>query len=409
MDPLNNIDESWMLRISFVFTGSFLLYAGFQNWIKGKLYINPEIMILCLITYAAAFIIFILSLTRDEDLLRFRHIPLFALIFIVLFATYVVSEIFYNGVYRTDTIALTHYAALKYMSIGVNPYTIDLRGALMMFPIDPEYITFTETGDLITTLNYPALHFLVYIPFIEIGLTDMRWVTILFEIAVFILLYWKAPKKLRPIVLLPLFAGSDVVINFTAGCVTDFLWVLPLVSTVLFINNPFISAASFGLACSIKQEPWLFAPFILTWVWMETEGERRRRIVGVVRFAAISLGAFFISNLWFLGDIAAWWKGVTYPVFGNLIVQSQGLSMITQLGYLPLGKDFFLIATLTIYLLLIVNYVVYYDRLKYTFWIFPAVALWFSYRGLQSYFIHLIPLVAAAAITWYNSTRENQK
>jgi uncharacterized membrane protein len=402
MDTLNKFDESTILRLSFIFTGSFLLYAGFQDWIKGDPQTHPWVLTLILATYLLAFALFILALTSGETPFKVKHIILPALIFIVVFNSYVTSEIFYKGVYRTDAIALTHYAALRFMESRVNPYTLDLQEALIRFPVEPQYITFTETGDLITTLNYPSLHFLIYVPFIALGLNDMRWVTVLFEALTFTLLYWRTPRTLRPLALIPLFASVDLVIDFTAGCVTDYLWVLPLTATVLFIDNLPISAISFGLACAVKQEPWLLAPFLLTWMWMESLGDWKRKLPRTGTYGGLALASFLLPNWRFIvEDPAAWWNGVFSPVFGGLIVQSQGVSMLTQMGYVPLGKGFYLVVTLSVYILLAVNYTVYYDKLKYTFWIYPAVTLWFSYRGLQSYFIHLIPVVTAAAVAWY--------
>lgn len=402
MDALNRVDETMVLRLSFTFTGSFLLYAGFQNWIKGSPQAHPWVLLLILATYVLAFAMLIIALTSSGTLFKARHLPLPALLFIVVFNSYVTSEIFYKGVYRTDTMALTHYAALRFMESRVNPYTLDLQEALVKFPIDPQYVTFTETGDLITTLNYPALHFLIYVPFIALGLKDMRWVTVLFEALSFILLYWRTPRGLRPLALIPMFASVDLVIDFTAGCVTDYLWVLPLTATILFIDNLPVSAISYGLACAVKQEPWLLAPFLLIWMWRESPGDWRRRLLRSGAYGGLAFASFLTPNWRFMfEDPAAWWSGVSSPVFGGLVVQSQGLSMITQMGYVPLGKGFYFASTVVVYLLLAVNYAVYYDRLKYTFWIYPAVALWFSYRGLQSYFIHLIPAVTAAAVAWY--------
>lgn len=402
MDALNRVNESMILRLSFIFTGSFILYAGFQDWIKGDPQSHPWILILILAIYILAFALFILALTSGEALFKVKHILLPALIFIVVLNSYVTAEIFYKGIYRTDAIALTHYAALRFMESGVNPYTLDLQEALVKFPVEPQYITFTETGDLITNLNYPSLHFLIYVPFIALGLKDMRWVTVLFEALAFTLLYWRTPRKLRPLTLLPIFASVDLVIDFVAGCVTDYLWVLPLTATILFIDNLPVSAISYGLACAVKQEPWLLAPFLLIWMWKESPGDWKRKLLRTGAYGGLALASFLAPNWRFMvEDPAAWWSGVSSPVLGGLIVLSQGLSMLTQMGYVPLGKSFYLTVTLTMYVLLAVNYAVYYDKLKYTFWIYPAVTLWLSYRGLQSYFIHMIPPVAAAAVSWY--------
>ena len=80
---------------------------------------------------------------------------------------------------------------------------------------------------------------------------------------------------------------------------------------------------------------------------------------------------------------------------------SQGLSMLTQLNMTPLNKTFYFIMVLTVSSLLLLNYFVYYDKLKYTVFIFPAVIMWFSYRGLDNYFTSMIPIVTASFVLWY--------
>ncbi len=47
------------------------------------------------------------------------------------------------------------------------------------------------------------------------------------------------------------------------------------------------------------------------------------------------------------------------------------------------------------------NYAVYFDRLKHIIWVMPIVTLWFSYRGLQNYFIFWVPMLVASAIYIY--------
>lgn len=395
------LEEGLSLRLSLLFTAAFLLYGGFQNWIKGKIYVHWEVMVLCLIAYALAFLLFVASTLPDGELKKFRHAPFLALIFITLFSIYVVSNIFYGGVYRTDALALSQYAAVKYLEGGVNPYKLDLQEALKVYPVDLDFLTFTESGDIITKLNYPALHFLILVPFVRAGLKDARWVIVLFEILTFAALYLKAPKPLKPLILIPIFAGADLAIDFVAGCVTDFFWVLPLTLAALYIEeSPEAAAVAYGLASAVKQEPWFLAPFLLVWVW-----KSKRKLWRVCLFGALAAVAFLIPNLKFIMDGPKdWWTSIVAPLSENLVFISQGLSMVTQAGYIPLGKSFYLTATLTVYALLLVNYVVYHDKLKYAVWIFPAVTLWFSYRGLQSYFIHLVPVMAGSLLTKVGET-----
>lgn len=402
------LKDSLGIRIAFIFAGGFLLYEGFQNWLRGDIITNKEVVILCLFSYMLAFFMLFLS-TLDEKIIRRSEllIPI-SLIFSSVFSIYVISEIFYKGVYRTDTMALTHYAANIWNFPSWNPYPFDLQEALRIFSVDIDYITFTLDGNLITNLNYPALHILIYSPFALIGLQDMRWVTFLFEIGSIIYIYTKAPKNLRALMLIPLFAGSDLAINFTAGCLTDFLWVLPLLVVIFEFKNDYISGAFYGLACAIKQIPWIFAPFLLISKWKDSEKEEnlRKKIFRIMTFCLMSIIFFIVPNMHFMyKDFNSWYAGISQPIFGNLLVISQGLSMITQTGMIPLPMEFYTICTVVIFIALIINYFVYYDKIKHAMWMFPTIILWFSYRGLQNYFIYWIPMLVASIIMIYKPTR----
>ncbi len=398
------LKDSLGLRIAFIFTGGFLLYEGFQNWLRGDIIIHKNLVFFCLISYALAFLMLFLSTLEDRFIQKFEILIPLTLIFATIFSIYIISEIFYKGAYRTDAIALTHYAAHIWNFPSWNPYPFDLQKALGMYSVDVDYLTFTLDGNLITRLNYPALHILIYAPFILIGLEDMRWVTLLFEIGIICYIYAKAPKNLRALMLIPIFAGSDLAINFTAGCITDFLWVLPLLVVIFEFRNEHVSGAFYGLSCAIKQIPWIFAPFLLISVWKESKFYNfNKRVLRTIRFMIISIIFFIIPNVFFMiKDIRAWISGISQPIFGNLLVLSQGLSMLTQSGIVPLPMEFYTVCTIVVFLTLIVNYFVYYDKIKYAMWVFPAIIMWFSYRGLQNYFIYWVPLLVASIIMLYD-------
>ncbi len=392
------------LRIAFIFAGGFLLYEGFQNWLRGDIDLHPEVVILCLIAYALAFFMLFISTLEDRVIYKLEILVPFSLIFSALFSIYVISEIFYIGVYRTDAMAFTHYAAYFWNFPSWNPYGADMQKALEMFSVNVDYLTLTMEGNIITQLNYPALHFLIYVPFILMGLMDVRWVTVLFLVVMIVYIYTKAPKKLRALVIIPLFAGSDLSINFTAGCLTDILWVLPLLVVIFEFKNDMLSGAFYGMACSIKQNPWILAPFLLIKKWKEsakTDGVRVR-LLKLIKFSLTSFIFFIIPNIFFiLKNPKVWYSGISNPVFGNLLVVSQGLSMLTQSGMVPLPAEFYTICASTIFIALLFNYFVYFDKLRHAIWLFPAAILWFSYRGLQNYFIYWIPLLVASLILIY--------
>lgn len=401
------IEEQFLVRVSLLFAAGFIFAEGLQNWIRGRIETHPEVVALLLLTYVVAFALLVLT-TLDSDVIsKLRDIALVSLILITAISWYVITQVEHPGSYQTDALAFTHYSAIL-LSKGLNPYTQDLQSALSMFSVDPQFITLTPNGDLVSTLNYPALQVILLLPVVWGGLRDARIVVYLFEIASIVLVYYWAPRVIRPLALIPLFAGSDLAINFSAGAVTDFLWVLPLVAMVVYLDRPRISGIMFGLACAIKQTPWILAPFLLVWFLQKnrrTESIGRLKLAG--SFALYSLAAFLVPNLGFmLANFNAWYSAVVTPAFGNLVVLSQGLSLITLASGVPLPPIFYLTATLSVAGLLLVNYFAYFEKLALALWAFPAIILWFSYRGLQNYFIFWTPLLVMSAVMLYKKGRQ---
>jgi uncharacterized membrane protein len=400
---LASIDEVFILRLAFIFSAQFALYEGFQDYNRGSG--HPEAIVLTLVIYGVSLLVFVMSLLPSSVVLRFRDLPLLLLLLVMVTSVYVVAEIAYKGAYRTDVLAFSHYAAMLFVSQGANPYTQDMTKALDLFKVQPSDLTPLTSGSYLMTFQYPALHFLVFVPFVLLGLRDMRWVLVLFEVCVALTLYLKGPRKLRPMLLLPLFAGSDLMINFTAASVSDALWVLPLLFAAFCLERPLALGLFYGLACAVKQTPWFLAPFLLIYLIKTEEGKSvRERLSPTMKFALTTIAAFLVINLPFiLLNSAAWFGNVMTPMTEDLVIHSQGLSSLTEVGLLPVGKIFYTLLFASVFLVLVVNYYVYFDKLRFAFWIFPGIALWFSYRALTNYIIYWTPLMLVSMILWYKA------
>ena len=393
---------SWQelaVRLSMVFAAGFMFAEGLQNWIRGQIESHPEVVFLMILSYAIAFGLFILATINDKRVLKLRDLAFGSLILTTAISWYVVTQVEHPASYQTDALAFVHYSAIL-LSKGINPYTQNLVSALSMFSVSPEFLTLTPNGNLVTTLNYPALQVIAFVPAAWAGLRDARIVIYLFELATLAVVYLWSPRALRPLVMIPLFAGSDLAINFSAGSIADFIWVLPLVLMVVWMDYPLVAGIMFGLASAVKQTPWLLAPYLLVWFLksMPTANlQTRLGRAGV--FAGASIGAFLIPNLWFMyQNFGAWYSGVVTPAFGNLVVLSQGLSLITLAVGVPLPPSFYLMVVVIAAATLLVEYYLYFEKLAYTLWAFPAIILWFSYRGLQNYFIFWTPLLVMSVV-----------
>jgi uncharacterized membrane protein len=398
-----SIDEVFILRLAFIFSAQFALYEGFQDYNRGSG--HPEAIVLTLVIYGVSLLVFVLSLLPSSVVLRFRDLPLLLLLLVIVTSVYVVAEISYKGAYRTDVLAFSHYAAMLFVNQGKNPYTQDMTKALDLFKVQPSDLTPLTSGTYLMTFQYPALHFLVFVPFVLLGLPDMRWVLVLFEVCIAVTLYLKGPRKLRPMLLLPLFAGSDLMINFTAASVSDALWVLPLLFAAFCLERPLALGFFYGLACAMKQTPWFLAPFLLIYLIKTEEGKSlRERLWPTMKFAATTIAVFLAINLPFIiQNPTAWFGNVMTPMTEDLVIHSQGISSLTEVGLLSVGKVFYTVLFASVFLVLVVNYFVYFDKLRFVFWIFPGIALWFSYRALTNYIIYWTPLMLVSMILWYKA------
>jgi len=406
----SDILEQFTVRISMLFAAGFIFAEGLQNWIRGRVETHPEVVLLIILTYALAFALFLLATLNSKDVMKPRDIAFVSLILTTAVSWYVVTQIEHPGSYQTDALAFVQYSAIL-LSKGINPYPQDLQSALSMFSVSPEFITLTPTGNLVSTLNYPALQVIAFLPAVWAGLRDARIIIYVFEIASIVIIYLWSPKEVRPLALIPLFAGSDLAINFSAGSIADFIWILPLVLMVVYMDRPLVAGIMFGLASAVKQTPWLLAPYLLIWFFKsESNLKLKSRLERVGTFVAAAVAAFLIPNLWFMfKDFGAWYSGVLTPAFGNLVVLSQGLSLITLANGVPLPPAFYLVATVVVAATLIVEYYIYFERLAFALWAFPAIILWFSYRGLQNYFIFWTPLLVMSAVLLYKRSNLERK
>jgi uncharacterized membrane protein len=244
-------------------------------------------------------------------------------------------------------------------------------------------------------------------------MSDLRWVVVAAEILALAVLWLKAPAAIRPLAFLPIAIDPDQFVHFTAGGVTDYLWVLPLMGTAFLLRDRRYLAAAllFGTAAAVKQQPWLLAPFLCIWVWYDHEDDPLlQRLRPVAVFVAGSLAAFLAFNLPFaLWDFEGWLASVFLPFHEDLIPFGSGLSMLTQVGAAQLPKSFYTLATFGVWAILLIAYATHFRALKYAVWLLPGLVLWFSYRSLQSYFIYWTPLLIIALFFWWEDSQAGEE
>lgn len=393
------------MRLGFIATGVLLLNMAYRSWAIGQVGSRHAVVWLVFIEYAMAFSLLVVGL-MSMDRMR-RLIPLIAVATLSAFLIWSFIQIHIAfTLYGTDNAALSHVAAEKLMD-GQNPYAFHDRATVVSaaerFGVPQTFITDTTDGQPLSNLmSWPAGSVLVLVPALAVGVHDVRWVVVVFEIATFALLWFRAPAALRPLALLPLTVDPDLFIQFTGGGVMDYIWVAPMVACAiaLYAGRLGWSAVLYGLAAGIKQQPWLLAPFLLIWIW-QTQKEGRR-LSAVAEFVGIAAAAFLALNLPFMvWDFSAWLRGVMLPLREALVPFGSGISLLTQAGIANLPKSFYSAATFGVWTVLLIAYTLHFRTLRHGLWFAPAIIMWFGYRGLQNYFVYWAPVALVALFVWW--------
>lgn len=285
----------------------------------------------------------------------------------------------------------------RVLRLGYNPYTYDLADAYRVYRAAFTYSTPLLDGTFTGRSPYPALAFLLILPFQWLNVSSQLIYPFFFFLSM-VVLFWGAPPMWRPVILLPFVAVPEF-LAYSLGGVSDIVWVFFLLAMMLAWRHKTQRALWFGLACAFKQQPWVLAPYLLIHIWHETGGNTRQRWQALIRFTAISAATFLVINLPFMvWDFSGWFKGTTEPLQAPMITLGQGLSSLTLLGLVMISKSAYTLLVVVIFIISLVLYHWFYDYLPDALWILPGIVLWFGNRSLTSYwFFNAIPLVFSIA------------
>ena len=314
--------------------------------------------------------------------------------------------------YGTDEAAFDQYAA-QLVQHGHNPYAVSMAKSFNIFHVSPDGYTFRLNGTPVTTLSYPALSFLLYLPFLiigwssqlAIGVNVIAWAT---GIA---LAYWLLPRAMKPMAIV--LGSLGVYTGFAVGGVTDALYIPFLVIAVYQWDKfaalrgwrKWISPTAMGLAVSIKQTPWFVLVFLLVGLYLHAtyKGEsarKGRRVVGSYLWRVLFI--FLIPNFVFIvASPSDWLRGVLTPIFGNAVPAGQGwIALSNFLGVGGSSVHLYTFLELTVVLLSLIAFIVFYPRTKAIAILIPSIVLFFSERSFASYLVMLLlpALVAACSI-----------
>lgn len=304
--------------------------------------------------------------------------------------------------YGTDAMVYAKYS-VNLLLDGRNPYSEPMNPAFEMYQVTESYVTYTTGAEILDTLSYPALSFLVYLPQEYLFGGNLNFTSVVFLLVTLCVLIYLSPRYLSFAPFVVLLADKNITF-FTVGGVFDIVWVFFILVAIHFWSKEQIYKAGVfvGLAICTKQIPWLIAPYLVLWILL-SQPTVRTAIRRSGLFTIVTITTMFVPNIPFLiWDAESWLTSVFAPIFSTgapAIKQGFGLVFISVSGSVPLSKTFYTVAVLLSLLTYAIIYVLYFDTIKWTAWVVPAATLFVHYRSLQNYFIFFIPLAYAIIIT----------
>ena len=310
--------------------------------------------------------------------------------------------------YGTDELAFGQYAAARLLN-GVNPYTVDLTASLQQYGVSGGG-TLTLGGTFVHQLSYPALSFLAYAPAVAL-LGEHSYAALLMDLAAWAAaggLLWKLMSvALRPWV--PILLGVPVLFVAVVTGTNDSLYIpFELLAVCCWdrFGDPrersvarWIGPVALGLACGLKQQPWLIAPFLLMGVAVEAHarGQDWRRVVG--RYVGVAGAVFAAPNIPFIViDPGAWLSGVLTPVASHIVPAGVGPASLLRAYSIGGGNlVLFAVAAGTALLAALALFARHYRTLRGLVPVLPLAALFVSSRSYGSYLAFAVPAIAVAA------------
>jgi hypothetical protein len=239
-----------------------------------------------------------------------------------------------------------------------------------------------------SVVSYPALHFLLLVPVHALGLNGARILYVLCYALIGALLFLRAPKPLRAVILLPLWVNPEY-LGFPVSFVTDAVWALLLLGSVLTWRHSTWRAVFYGLACAYKQIPWLLAPFIFVRLLIDDEDSDGGPPLQRASFSGLAVRVL-------RGERPSWSPispdRAAFHAHGHLVIR-HGPHQHHVFGLVELRPSY--AASLAVMLSLTLLRAG--GRWRHI-GLYPGLALWFSYRSLQSYFVYWVPLLTAVVV-----------
>ena len=283
--------------------------------------------------------------------------------------------------YHTDVVAAAHRATELFIS-GQNPYAVfDLPEALARFGLDPQLATHLENGSVVHTYNYPAMSFLQLVPWVWLGLTDIRWVYLIETMLIAAVAIRQLRSTWRSMALATVI-GSEIITRQWILAGVDPSWALYLVGAWMLRSRRVISSILLGLAIADRQPAWFVAPFFLLAILQRYGARPALRALAIAAATAILVNAPFL-----IGDPPRAIGGMLAPMLAPLVSGGVGLM---RYGASDIGPAFPRIVYTALSLTAMAGLLVLLWRrprsLSGAPLVWPLLPLYLAWRSNQNYF-----------------------
>ncbi|MUV57875.1 hypothetical protein [Halogeometricum sp. CBA1124] len=309
--------------------------------------------------------------------------------------------------FGTDALLFSRYSADLVLS-GKNPFAHSMSSAYSQYPIDLRFVTYRIDGTIVTSLSYPSMSFLPFLPQVALGIQNINHTSLLILLITIGFLV-RDTSGVMKIASVSIFLATQEFVMFSSGGVFDIIYVPFLLVGMKLWSEKFYSIAAFvvGIGFSVKQVPWLIGPYLAIWLYhvSNSNSEFANRASRTVWFGLLG---FLLPNIPFIiWSPEEWLSSVLTPVAGGspLTMQGIGLVSLSTSGYYILPREYFLGLFVLSLVLSLFIYFRHFKSIRWAAWIFPMVIYFFHYRSFLSYFIYFPILAYYAVILRYQLTK----
>jgi len=396
-------------RILLLFLGAMIMRSGLRLWSAAyEVGIGPAIIVV--LSFAVGVQIAVLS-AADIDLEA--HGRTIGYVVTVALTLFTIGLSWYSGVLPrlgSDVIAFSSYAA-ELVVEGGNPFVQSMAPAAEL-PGHPDRWTLRQDGSRVVSWSYPGGTLWLYgTQYATIGRSPVgiRLTSILGVGALSAALVYLLPSVYAPAGPLSLLMSQNEWLA-AAGGLNDMFWVLPTCVALWLwaTERRVLSAATLGVACAMKQQPWLIALFMAVWVLKDADSAQAFAH-DASQYIGAGLATFTLLNLpWLLSDPMAWVDAVLVPIAGDespLVSTGVGIAALNSAADGVISRSAFELLIPAAVVGMLAVYWYWFSQIKWAAWLASPMVLFWAPRSLPSYFHWTVPIALLAVLARHGRLR----